>query len=356
MDCDIKKIDKNMDFPKKVNGDIEYYPLSSENFYVIGLDDIENFTKFSYEETQEQISKLSNGMQWGNACTAGGQVHFQTNSDKIYIRALLTGKPCMDNLGALAQCGFDLYLYDNKTYRYEFYGITRLSVQEDSINTQIASFNNSESKSIIINLPLYCGIKNLSIGVRAGCYIKKSTTFDLQKKILFYGTSITQGASSSRSGLCLTNMVSRELGIPALNFGFSGSAMGEAEVLELISRRKADIYVIDYEANAYDLIYTTLAEGIRRIRKENKDSKIIICSMLPQLADKVDDKVRKSRDKRRKYIRQFVINCKEEGDDNIYFLDGLKIWGKNYLDCLMDGCHPNDIGFQIYKNKLIKIL
>ena len=43
------------------------------------------------------------------------------------------------------------------------------------------------------------------------------------KPIVWYGTSIAQGGVASRPGMAFTNILSRRLGRPVLNFGFSGN-------------------------------------------------------------------------------------------------------------------------------------
>ena len=52
--------------------------------------------------------------------------------------------------------------------------------------------------------------------------------------------------------------------------------------------------------------------------------------------------------------------AKKSGDKNVYFIPGKQLFGKfDRINCTVDGCHPNDLGFyrmakRIYK-ELIKI-
>ena len=43
------------------------------------------------------------------------------------------------------------------------------------------------------------------------------------RPVIVYGTSITQGGCASRPGSCYTNILSRKLNRPLLNYGFSGN-------------------------------------------------------------------------------------------------------------------------------------
>ncbi len=44
------------------------------------------------------------------------------------------------------------------------------------------------------------------------------------------------------------------------------------------------------------------------------------------------------------------------GLENIYFVDGLKLLGIDWGECMMDGCHFNDLGFYRFAENLNKYL
>ena len=46
----------------------------------------------------------------------------------------------------------------------------------------------------------------------------------------------------------------------------------------------------------------------------------------------------------RDFQENLVKEKKENGDDNIYFLDGSSIPGADYFECTVDGSHPDDLG------------
>lgn len=51
-------------------------------------------------------------------------------------------------------------------------------------------------------------------------------------------------------------------------------------------------------------------------------------------------------EERRVIIRKTWENAISEGDKNVYFLDGKRLFGNfNRDSCTVDGCHPNDLGF-----------
>ena len=47
----------------------------------------------------------------------------------------------------------------------------------------------------------------------------------------------------------------------------------------------------------------------------------------------------------------------KEGDKNVYFIDGRKLFGKEAREhCTVDGCHPNDLGFYRMAKVLNKVI
>ena len=50
--------------------------------------------------------------------------------------------------------------------------------------------------------------------------------------------------------------------------------------------------------------------------------------------------------KRVEVIKQSYLKAKENGDKNVYFIDGKTLFGvKDRENCIVDGSHPNDLGF-----------
>ena len=80
----------------------------------------------------------------------------------------------------------------------------------------------AEEEDLKVYLPLYDGVKNIEIGIDSSSFIIVPDR-NLEKPIIFYGTSITQGGCASRPGMAHTNIINRKLDRDILNFGFSGN-------------------------------------------------------------------------------------------------------------------------------------
>jgi lysophospholipase L1-like esterase len=61
--------------------------------------------------------------------------------------------------------------------------------------------------------------------------------------------------------------------------------------------------------------------------------------------------------KRRAVIKKTYRNAKKNGDENVYFVDGQKLFGKEDREnCYVDGCHPTDLGFYRMAKEIYKVI
>ena len=82
--------------------------------------------------------------------------------------------------------------------------------------------------------------------------VNRSNGFSVKSRpVVFYGTSITQGASAMRPGMGYPAIISRHLNIETINLGFSGNGKMEKELAEALSEIDASCYVIDCGGKSY---------------------------------------------------------------------------------------------------------
>ena len=101
-------------------------------------------------------------------------------------------------------------------------------------------------------LSLYDGVTSLSIGVDFLSAITPPAV-DLPKRekpVVFYGTSILQGGCASRPGMAHTNILERWLNRECINLGFSGNALLDLEIADVIAGVDASMFVLDFVPNA----------------------------------------------------------------------------------------------------------
>ena len=195
-------------------------------------------------------------------------------------------------------------------------------------------------REITINFPLYCSVNELFIGVSEQATLCAPQPYKYEKAIVYYGSSITQGGCASRPGMSYESIVSRRLNADHINLGFAGYARGEDEIAEYISNLEMSCFVYDYDHNAptVEHLKNTYEKMFKKIRQKNLDIPIIMMSR-PKFYLTNEEEERLS------IIKTTYNNAIENGDKNVYLIEGSKLMEFAGNEGTVDNCHPNDLGF-----------
>ncbi|MFD0713817.1 SGNH/GDSL hydrolase family protein [Paenibacillus sp. GCM10027626] len=290
--------------------------------------------------------------------TAGGQLAFQTDSRQLAIRVQLAHKADMYHMPATGQCGFDLYL--GKPGEQAYYKTSRFDHTNQAFEVLLYDFPVAEMRHVTLNFPLYQGVNELAIGVDADALIEAPLPYHNDKKVIIYGTSITQGGCASRPGMAYTNILSRRIPLEFINLGFSGNGRGEPEMARIISEiDNPAMLVLDYEANAVspELLKQTLPEFIRILREAHPIVPILVISKFEFSGEPFEPDLRNKRLEMTRIERETVEQLRGQGDENIHFYDGSQMMGTDdtRFECTVDGVHPTDLGFMRMADKLTPV-
>jgi hypothetical protein len=213
-----------------------------------------------------------------------------------------------------------------------------------------------------IYLPIYHALFIPEIFIDNDAAILPPAPFVMDRPLVFYGTSITQGGCASRSGLSYPARLCRELNMDFVNLGFSAAGRGELKVAQAVAEIDAACYVLDYGQNnesARDL-EKVYAPFIREIRKVRPLTPILLTALIRYASEKWDAAYSQKQEDKRNVIRKA---CREQialGDQNIYLVEGNELISLKDSDAQGDGCHPNDEGFlrmsQYLKDIISKII
>jgi hypothetical protein len=336
----IQEIDQNFKSAELGDREYEFHSPLEAPFEISGLPWLkENNCKFC-RLPQKILPDCNEGVQHLAWHTSGVSVRFKTDSKFIAISAELLDALIMSHMPVSGRSGFDLYLGTGR--HKKFWKNIYPELHKTSMAKPIAEDLPGEMTECEIYLPLYNGVKEMHIGLCPGAKIEPPAKHSIEKPILFYGSSITQGGCASRPGNSYSNIVSRNLDANSINLGFSGSAKGEALMAETIASLDLSLFVLDYDHNAptKEHLIETHEKFFRIFREFRHETPVLIAS-------KCDfDKNPKANDERRAIIRKSYENAIASGDKNVYFLDGEWMFGNTNRDsCTVDGCHPNDLGF-----------
>jgi hypothetical protein len=273
---------------------------------------------------------------------SGGRIRFRTDAAAIAIRLEYPSPPNMANMHAFGQTGVDLYAdgayiasaiadkdaAPGKTYeKVLFTGMPRAE------------------REIVIYLPLYKPVKVLGVGVDPEAHIKKPRAFALSRPVVFYGTSITQGGCASRSGMSYQAILGRMLNIDFVNLGFSGNGIGEPEMAQAVGEIDAACYVLDFAQNNQNVasLEKVYAPFLATLRAKHPDTPILAITPIYAAREAMGDvELQRMRD----HIRLVVSRAIASGDRHLQIVEGTDLLGPSQADGLVDGTHPNDLGFQ----------
>lgn len=330
----IEKIDKNFIVKSASGSELKFYSVKEAPIVVDGLHWFNENKEFVRIKSEDRYN-LSDGIKVLSDHTSGGCARFRTNSDVVAIKATVLDNSTMNHMTRVGSAGFDIYV--NNEFKY----MAVSANQSDEIDCMPTVHLGNEEKEITVNFPLYNGVKELYIGLENGASISAPSAYTIDKPVLFYGSSITQGGCASRPGNSYTTMISRWLNVPVINFGFSGCAKGEPEMAKLIASIDMSCFVYDYDHNAPtpEHLEQTHEPFFKIIREKHPDIPVIFISRAVECDLPVTIK-------KREVIYSTYQNALNSGDKNVYFLNGKEIYTDEDRDaCTVDGCHPNDLGF-----------
>ncbi len=332
----IHDIDPNFrteSIPDKDN--MVFYDIRQPPFSIHGL----FFEGGKYRRMPEAIARsVSEGVYFLHANTAGGRVRFQTDSPYIAITAQMENIGKMEHFALTGSAGFDLYVCEGGMERY--YGTFSPPYTLETGYTSIIEFEECLLREITIDFPLYSDVCTLLIGLEEGSGVLPPHHYRIERPVVFYGSSITQGGCASRPGNSYQAVISRRLGCDYWNLGFSGSAKAEPEMIEYINGLDMSMLVLDYDHNAPSPEYLeeTHEKMFHIIRQAHPDLPIIL---LPRPRFYLDQ------DTQRRFavINKTYEHALAEGDKRVWLLTGPELLHDCGNNGTVDGIHPTDYGF-----------
>jgi len=288
--------------------------------------------------------------------TAGGQIQFQTDSKRLSVRVKLAGAAGMVHMPATGQCGFDCYL-GPPPQRY--LNTAKYDLKQSSYEVSLFQLPTAEMRNVTLNFPLYMGVQEVSVGLEPQAEVRPAPPWASDRRVVVYGTSITQGGCASRPGMDYTNVLSRRLNVEFINLGFSGSGRGEPEVARTIAEiERVACFVLDYEGNSgpTEQLQKTFPEFIRILRAAHPHVPILVISRIAFAADSFNPANLQECIRRRDFQRDTLDRLRQQGDRALFFQDGSELLGEGFDECTVDGVHPNDLGFMRMADSLEPVL
>ena len=332
--------------------EIIWYEITKPPFQIYGVQPEDGCLTRRMPESV--AAAVSEGVHRLSSYGTGGRVRFATDSAFVALKAeYLTGELHTVNNHCLTY-GFDLYCAEpGQTETFVDAFCPRPGFDGVSEQWQINTRNQGKLKAYTLNLPVFSGVKRLEIGLAAGSRLEPGQTYRNELPVIFYGSSITHGASAGRPGNIYENFISQRYNLHYRNLGFAGLAKAEEAMAAYLSSQEMLAFVCDYDHNASDAEYLqqTHYRLYETVRQKHPDIPYIMISK-PDFFHEPE-----INDRRRAVIFESFLRAKKAGDRKVYFIDGETLFeGEHALSCTSDGCHPNDLGFYRMSKKIGAVL
>jgi hypothetical protein len=274
--------------------------------------------------------------------SAGMMVQFKTDATTLWADyTLFNERLAGANMTAIGASGLDLYARDEKG-QWRWVGVTRPAgkvVRQEIISGLAPGF-----REYAVYLPLYNGVENLSIGVPPTAKFE-SVAPRAAKPIVFYGTSITHGASASRPGMVHTAILGRRFDHPVVNLGFSGNGRMDAAVGDLLVKIDAAVYVIDCLPNmSADVVREKCIPLVKQLRAARPDTPIVVVEDRRNTNSWILPARNQHHTDNHAALRESFARLQQDGVKGLYYLGGDDLLGHD-AEGATDGSHPNDLGF-----------
>ena len=292
------------------------------------------------------IDQVNSGVSEVAKFPSGARVRFATDSRRIALCAVVGPAGYIKNVGAIGKCGLAGYV--DGEWHYVVY-----PAASDAEEMTGAYDLDGKMHEHTVYLPLFTPLYDLMIGLDDDAQVKPPRPYAVQKPIVFYGSSITNGASATHTGNAYVSIVCRRLDASFLNLGFSGSARGEESIARYIAGLDMSLFVMDYDHNAPDAAHleATHERFFRIVREAQPDLPIALISKPDFDIDPEGNAARRA------VIRRTYEHALAAGDARVRFIDGETLFGTTERrDCLVDGTHPNDLGFRRMADAITPVL
>jgi lysophospholipase L1-like esterase len=138
----------------------------------------------------------------------------------------------------------------------------------------------------------------------------------------------------------------RMLNVDFVNLGFSGNGLGEPEVARTVASIDASCFVLDFAQNnpTVESLAQAYAPFLETIRSQHSETPVL--AVTPIYASH-ESWARDARlEGMRELIRRVAAQRIAAGDRHLEIVEGTDLLGPAGGDGLVDGTHPNDLGFQ----------
>ncbi len=336
----VSKLDPAMGVNKAAAENLDWHDITTWGVEGRILPEQERLSWFDRLPAAAQTTVTSNVWKLSRD-SAGMMVRFKTDATAVHVHyKLLKETLGMPHMPATGVSGVDLYARDDDG-KWKWVQVTKPAKQE--VKAEFIKGLKEGYREYAAYLPLYNGVEFMRIGVAKGS--KFEGLAPRQKPIVFYGTSITHGASASRPGMVHTAILGRRLDMPVVNLGFSGNGKMDKAVGEFLVQVDAAAYVIDCLPNMQPAEVTEKCIPlVKQLRATKPTTPIVLVEDRRFSNDWITPAKHQFHTDNHAALKAAYDSLHKESVANLYYIVGDKLYGDD-SEGATDASHANDLGF-----------
>lgn len=277
--------------------------------------------------TPDQLSGLAE-------VPAGVRITFETNSPKLAV----------EFAASEAELEFDLVI-DKELVKTIIVNPQEMFFTVDDLSTD------NKLVEIYLSQQEKVALSNVYIAKDKDWAIYQST----KKKWLVYGSSITQCHAAESPSKTWPAITAGELGLDLTCLGFSGQCQYEPMIARTIRDTPVDLISLCaginiYGRNCYNerTFQSTIIGFIKIIREKHMKVPIVLSSPIyGAFREETPNLVGFTLVEMRKQVKEIVEIFKKNGDDLIFYVNGLDVLSEAHAGLLPDELHPNAEGYKM---------
>ena len=311
-----------------------------------------------YRRLPESLCGVVREPLWNHGChSAGLYVRFRSDAPEIHARWTNSGNhmPHMTDCGT---GGLDLYALLDGQWTYVGSGFNWGELSPSHERKLVGNMEPA-MREYMLYLALYDEVKTLDIGIPEGYSLERPAVGSpvSEHPMVMYGTSILQGGCASRPGMAFTNILARRFNRTVINLGFSGNALLDYEIAELMaSVATPSVFVLDYVPNASAELIAERGERFFRILRDAHPSVPVLFVEAPVFAHSVvDQAIAEKLRTKNATLKALFQRLLEAGEQRIFYIPAEGMTGDDG-EAFVDGVHMTDIGMMRYARHIEGVL
>lgn len=281
--------------------------------------------------------------------SAGIAVAFKSDSRILTLDYSISQERETRATSPISYRGFDLYVKDAGRWCLVSPSVLPL-VKTEGVVTLAKDMGN-DMKEFLLYLPSYSDLKYCRIGAEEG-FVLQSIDNPFRHRIVFHGSSHTQGLGTGRASMNYALQFERMTGLHVLNFGMAGRCKMQESALNVLKDIEADAFVFDAFSNpTAEQIRERLFPFIEALQEAHPGKPLIFQQTISTVKAKYDSQAGKTLQDRMSAAEEMMKEACRKYKDVYFIIPDVEAGaGRETLD----GTHIDNYGHYLWAESIEK--